>query len=57
MSAAAARFEDGFSGGQVVAGLGQAADTARRSGFLALASASGQECNCPDDCERDHANE
>ena len=56
MSAAAGRFEDGFSGRQVVAGLGQAADAARRPGFL-VAGASGQECNCPDDCERDHANE
>lgn len=58
MSAAAARFENGFSTGPVVAGLtGQAVETARRSGFLILAGGPSPECNCPDDCERDHANE
>jgi len=41
----------------IVAGLfGQAAETAHRSGFAVLAGGL-PECNCPDDCDRDHENE
>ncbi len=34
----------------------QAAETAHRSGFAVLAGGL-PECNCPDDCDRDHENE
>jgi hypothetical protein len=54
---AGARYEDGLPGPAVAGLFGQAAEAARRSGFLAVTGATLPECTCPQDCERDHANE
>jgi hypothetical protein len=42
----------------VVAGLGgHAADAARQSGFVVVATSAFGPCTCPGECERDHDNE